>query len=317
MSELTQVEMTLDEARETGAVGARRGRGKSESSLALVTAAKAILEEIQPATVRAVCYRLFVAKMITDMGKNSTGKVSKQLVWAREQNIIPWHWIVDEGRYLERTAQWDSIDERIDCAVKTYRRDNWNDQPQRLEVWSEKGTVRGTIGPILRTYGVGFRVMHGYTGASTLHTAAINSRYGHPLTILYIGDYDPSGLHMSEIDIPQRLERYEGKAAFQRIALRAADTVGLPSFPAADKKTDSRFDWFARNYGDKCWELDAYSPPLLRQRVEQEIKARLDMNAWEHALKIERAEIAAMKEYGDSWKASISRLVSKCLEVAA
>jgi hypothetical protein len=292
----------------------RRGRGKSEASLALIEAAKSILEEIQPATVRAVCYRLFVAGLIPDMGKNSTGKVSKQLVWARETGVIPWHWIVDEGRSLEQIAQWDSVEERIHCAVNNYRRDYWQEQPQRLEVWSEKGTVRGTIQSILDCYGVGFRVLHGYTGASTLHEAAINSHYGNPLTILYIGDYDPSGLHMSEIDIPQRLERYEGKAAFQRIALLPADTVGLPSFPAADKKTDSRYSWFARNYGDHCWELDAYPPPLLRQRVEQEIKARLDMDAWAHALKVERAEIAAMKHFGDSWKASISRLVSKCLE---
>lgn len=316
MSELTQMKMTLDEARETGAVNARRGRGKSESSLALVTAAKAILEEIQPATVRAVCYRLFVAKMIADMGKNNTGKVSKQLVWAREQNIIPWHWIVDEGRCLERIGQWTSIDQQIDCAVSQYRRNNWNDQPQRLEVWSEKGTVRGTIWSILKAYGVGFRVVHGYNGASAMHAAAVNSRYGNPLTILYIGDYDPSGLNMSVVDIPKRLDRYEGIATFQRIALLPADTVGLPSFPASDKKKDSRYPWFVQNYGDQCWELDAYPPPLLRQRVEQEITARIDMDVWAHSAKIERAEIAAMKEYGDSWKASISRLVSKCLEAA-
>ena len=292
----------------------RRGRGKSESSLALVKAAKIILAEIQPATVRAVCYRLFVAGLIADMGKNSTGKVSKQLVWARENGVIPWPWIVDEGRSLEQITQWDSVEERIDYAVNNYRRDYWQEQTQRLEVWSEKGTVRGTIQSILDCYGVGFRVMHGYTGASTLHEAAIGSHYGNPLTILYIGDYDPSGLNMSVVDIPQRLNRYEGIATFQRIALLPADTVGLPSFPAADKKKDSRYPWFVQNYGDHCWELDAYPPPLLRQRVEQEITARIDMDAWAHSMKIERAEIAAIKEYGDAWKESISRLVSKCLE---
>ena len=292
----------------------RCGRGKSPASLALVAAAKTILEEIQPATVRAVCYRLFVAGLIADMGKNSTGKVSKQLVWAREKGVIPWEWIVDEGRTLEQITQWDSVEQRIDYTVNHYRRDYWQEQPQRLEVWSEKGTVRGTIKPILDAYGIGFRVLHGYSGASALHEAAMDSRYGNPLTILYVGDYDPSGLNMSEIDIPQRLERYQGKAAFQRIALLPADTVGLPSFPAADKKTDSRHSWFTRNYGDQCWELDAYPPPLLRQRVEQEITARIDVDAWTHALKVERAEIAAMQHYAYQWKASISRLAAKCLE---
>ena len=292
----------------------KSGRGKAQKSLDLIYASKSILEEIQPATIRAVGYRLFIAGLIPDMGKNSMGKVSKQLVWARENDVIPWHWIVDEGRELERITQWNDTDERIDYTVNHYRRDYWQEQPQRLEVWSEKGTVRGTVKPILDAYGVGFRVVHGYNGASVMHETAIDSLYGNPLTILYIGDYDPSGMHMSVIDIPQRIDRYKGIATVQRIALLDADTAGLPSFPASDKIKDPRYPWFVQNYGDKCWELDAYPPPLLRQRLEQEIVLRLDMDAWEHSIKIERAEIASMRHYGDAWKASISRLVSKYLE---
>ena len=295
-------------------VARARGRGKAQKSLNLIAAAADILREIQPASVRAVCYRLFVAGLIPNMGKKSTDGVSTQLVWARENGVIPWEWIVDEGRTLEQITQWDNVDQRIDYTVNHYRRDYWQEQPQRLEVWAEKGTVRGTIKPIMDIYGIGFRVMHGYSGASALHDAAVDSRYGNPLTILYVGDYDPSGLDMSEIDIPRRLERYQGKATFQRIALLTADTTGLPSFPAADKKTDSRYSWFARNYGEECWELDAYPPPLLRQRVDQEIKARLDLDAWNHALRVERAEIAAMQHYAQGWKASISGLASKYLE---
>ena len=47
-----------------------------------------------------------------------------------------------------------------------YRRDRWSDQPHWIEVWSEKGTVRGTLAPVLLDYGVTFRVMHGY-GSTT------------------------------------------------------------------------------------------------------------------------------------------------------
>ena len=70
-------------------------RGKSKSSLDLIAASYEILSEIQPASVRAVCYRLFTLGKIPDMSKGSTGKVSKQLVYARENSIIPWEWIVD------------------------------------------------------------------------------------------------------------------------------------------------------------------------------------------------------------------------------
>ena len=53
----------------------RRAKAAARS-LALVDAAGTILEEINPATVRAVCYRLFVDRVIESMAKNETKRVS-------------------------------------------------------------------------------------------------------------------------------------------------------------------------------------------------------------------------------------------------
>ena len=87
---------------------ARGGRGKSPRSLALIEAARTILEEIQPASVRAVCYRLFTMTLIPSMAKTSTSRVSKQITWAREHGLIPWDWIVDETREAERVNAWEN-----------------------------------------------------------------------------------------------------------------------------------------------------------------------------------------------------------------
>jgi hypothetical protein len=65
-------------------------RGRSQRSKDLIEAAHAILSEIQPATVRAVCYRLFVARLIPSMAKTETNKVSRLLTLAREDDEIPW-----------------------------------------------------------------------------------------------------------------------------------------------------------------------------------------------------------------------------------
>jgi hypothetical protein len=81
-------------------------RGKAERSLALIDASYAILQEIQPATVRAVCYRLFTLGLIESMAKTCTNRVSTQLVDAREQGLIPWEWVVDETREVERAPTW-------------------------------------------------------------------------------------------------------------------------------------------------------------------------------------------------------------------
>ena len=101
----------------------RQGRGKSKASLELIAAAIRILEEIQPATVRAVCYRLFIEKLIPCMTKANTDKVSKQLVYARENGLLPWAWVVDETREAERIVSWDSPEAVISAAVSQYRKD--------------------------------------------------------------------------------------------------------------------------------------------------------------------------------------------------
>ena len=272
----------------------KKTRGKARKSLDLIDAAVRILDEIQPASIRAVCYRLFVEGYIDSMAKTNTNKVSRLLVGAREQGLIPWEHVVDETREAERVTTWDNPDEIINTAVRSYRRDYWKDQPEWLEVWSEKGTIRGTLAPILNRYGITFRVMHGYGSATSIRNIAEDTmRTDKPLTVLYLGDWDPSGLHMSEVDLPSRLERYEGKASIKRLALDRSD-IGpestLPSFDASTKTGDPRHQWFVGRYGRRCWELDALPPPELRQRVEDEIVRHLDLDAWNRALEVEQAD---------------------------
>lgn len=284
----------------------RKGRGKAEATMVLIKTAIRILEEIQPATVRAVCYRLFIEKLLPAMNKANTDKVSKQLVWAREQGLLPWGWVVDETREAETIASWDSPEQLIAAAVSQYRKDYWTMQPNWVEVWSEKGTIRGTLAPILKRYGVTFRVMHGYGSATSLHGIAQETAANpKPLTVLYVGDWDPSGMQMSEVDLPDRLERYNGWATIKRIALDAADVAPgteLPFFEAQEKSKDPRYQWFVKNYGTRCWELDALSPVVLRQRVEGQICSLLDVDAWTHAVKVERAETESMKSVMGAWK---------------
>jgi hypothetical protein len=280
-------------------------RGISKSSKDLIDASYQILEEIQPASVRAVCYRLFTIGMIPNMSKGSTGKVSKKLVYAREQGLIPWDWIVDETRSAEKTQTWKDTSSIIRSAVNSYRRDYWQEQPYRIEVWSEKGTVRGTLSPILDEYGVTFRAMHGYSSATVINEIAEESnRSDKPLIAFYCGDFDPSGKHMSDINLPRRLERYGANITIQRTALLESDVFDgdLPSFEAASKSGDTRFQWFIDNFGNKCWELDAMSPVMLRECVKASITCKLDLEAWNRAIDIEQVQKASLQQFHQSWK---------------
>jgi len=281
------------------------GRGKARRSLELIEAAIGILEEIQPASIRAVCYRLFVAGLIPSMKKSNTNTVSRHLVHAREQGDLPWEWVVDETREAEYINTWSDPQEIIDATVRGYRKDYWSTQPNRVEVWSEKGTIRGTLAPVLNKYGVTFRVMHGYGSATALHDIAEETENNDkPLTVFYTGDWDPSGLHMSEIDLPRRIARYNGIANINRVAIDDCDVdrgTKLPSFKVETKTKDPRHAWYVENYGTRCWELDALSPVILRERVETEILSLLDMDAWNHVVEVEAAEIESMSNFFKGW----------------
>jgi hypothetical protein len=66
---------------------------------------------------------------------------------------------------------------------------------------------------------------------------------------------------MSAVDLPNRFSKYDGDhVTLRRIALTREHGNGLPSFPAKDKKKDARYKWFVRNYGHRCWEIDAMDP---------------------------------------------------------
>jgi hypothetical protein len=282
------------------------GRGKSQRNLDLIDASYDILREIQPATIRAVCYRLFVTGFIESMAKTCTNRVSAQLVDAREAGIIPWEWIVDETRHAERLRPgWADPEAFIRVVQDAYRRDYWEQQPRRVEVWSEKGTVRGTLAPVLGEYGVTFRVLHGYASATTVHAVAEATReMERPLVVLYCGDWDPSGLHMSAVDLPARLDEYDANVDLWRVALDEHDIEygGLPSFQAETKRGDSRWAWFTEQYGQQCWELDALSPVLLRDRVAEWIRSYIDQAAWTRCIQTERVEQESLRLILGNWR---------------
>jgi hypothetical protein len=117
----------------------KKGRGRAKRSIDLIDAMFAIVEAAQPITGRGVGYKLFVQKLIESMSRRDMKTVYRLLKEAREEGTIPWEWIVDETRELEKPAAWDNPDAFVHTLGNSYRREFWNRQPVRVEVWSEKG----------------------------------------------------------------------------------------------------------------------------------------------------------------------------------
>jgi hypothetical protein len=106
----------------------------------------------------------------------------------------------------------------------------------------------------------------------------------------------PSGIS------PDRLEKYQGyHVEVRRIALVQDQLRDLPSFPATDKRKDPRYKWFIENFGNRCWEIDALDPNILRTCVEEEIKSLVEPKAWKRCVVVNRAERNSLRHVLAAW----------------
>jgi hypothetical protein len=251
--------------------------------------------------VRGVACQLFTRGLIENMGRKCVANVSRMIVVARERGIIPWSWIVDDTRREKYFPKWNGLEDFGEHVVSQYRSNFWQHQDSWIKV-SEKGTVVGIVQPVLAEFAVNYKILHGFGSATSLHDVAAESltddRY---LEILYIGDFDPSGTHMSEVDLPGRIQKYGGAVNITRIALTTADCDGLPSFDVETKSRDPRHAWFKRTHGGRCWELDAMNPNDLRQRLRDEIIQRIDVDAWVRCQAVEDAERESLNRFVQAW----------------
>jgi hypothetical protein len=267
-----------------------------------------------PTTVRGVCYQLFIRDhLIPNLGKSATNGISRLLTEMREQGFarsgFDWRWIADYTRQEETVATWDDLADYLDAMRDSYRKSYWAMQPRQVVVWSEKSTVAGVLRPVLDEYAVPFLALHGHGSFSAVMRTAVGSqRLDRPL-LLYCGVWDPSGAHMSEVDLPDRFDEYGGNVEIRRLALtRFSDDPNVPddvtalkavgaSFDADDKLDDTRHDWFVAYYGHDCSELDAFDANVLRERVRAAIEAEIDWDAWRRAERIEQAEQQSVEDF--------------------
>ena len=104
----------------------KKTRGMAQASLDLIESMYAIAEETQPITGRGIGYKLFTAGLIPSMSTSEMQRVYRLLREARERFMVPWDWIVDETRQLERTPSWDDPDHYVQPVSRSYRRDFWS-----------------------------------------------------------------------------------------------------------------------------------------------------------------------------------------------
>ena len=109
-------------------------------------------------------------------------------------------WMVDETRQPEMVNVWQNATEYVDAVKRSYRRDNWQDQANYCEVWSEKTTILGAIRPVADRWGITLRVCHGF-GSTGMEgqVGRLFEGMDKSITVFFIGDHDPSGHVIEQI----------------------------------------------------------------------------------------------------------------------
>lgn len=243
----------------------------------IIDQAVEILTDFHPMTVRQVYYQL-VSRQVVENNRSRYQAVSDALVDARLEGIVPWDWIEDRLRRPRQLPMWPNVSDFLDSMMWRYNRDIWQEQPRQVECWCEKDALSGIFSDVVGEYGVMLNVGRGYDGWSSIHNAAERYGTGENVTVLYFGDFDPSGEDMFR-SLQERLGRLGSKPTMYKVALSQDDVQRYQLPPNFTKTTDTRRAGFVALYGDQSVELDALPATVLRSRIVEEIEKHMDLAA--------------------------------------
>jgi hypothetical protein len=260
----------------------------------LIEAAKKILAEENPMTLRQLHYQL-ASVGVTENSDKDYRRASTTMTKARLDKRIPFDWMTDRSRPEYGGIGWDNLEEFAEQALVGYWRDAWQDQPSYCECWIEKDAISGSILPVADEYGIIIRTLRGFCSTTNVHKIAEQfqtlNELGKQIFVFYLGDHDPSG-RVIETDIANRVKEHgSGPFSIKRLAIHKSDIARYKLLPLRVKRADTRSKAFIRKFGKECVEVDALKPSILRARLEAAIKSAIhDQAAWARAKRIEKAE---------------------------
>lgn len=264
-----------------------------------------VLSHYETMTVRQIYYRLIDRGAPTDY--TSVMEIVRD---ARYYGLIGWNKITDETRGIYKTESWENIDAAVNTTIDGFRFDRWKDSPYYLEVWVEKRGMIRQLFPITDELDVLLVPCGGCEATSGIWEAAkrLHGKTEKKITILYLGDLDPTGDFM-DADILNRIREFGLKFDLDRILVNAddVDRYGLERrFDVKGKKpvtgeeydrlsADPRSGAFLAKHGDLFQvELDAVEPGELQRRLREEIEKYLPED-WDDILQREEEERQRMR----------------------
>ncbi len=267
---------------------------------------KALTDRFERMTVRQVFYQLETQGVVE---KSVAGYrlVQRQVLEMRRKGLLDWDFITDGTRWQRKPVSYTDATDYIAQVSRSYRRDLWQSQKVRIEIWLEKDALADVVTDTTDAWDVSLMVSRGQSSDTFLHSAAEAARdawLDHDVsTFVYtLYDSDESGEIASE-----KIE--EGFHTFAPLVPITVERLAVTpeqikawglSTRSSKKKNGMRPKW---KYKRSC-ELDAIDPTTLVALVEDAIVSHIDGHAWEIEQAVEAEENKGLLAMAEAWEAS-------------
>jgi hypothetical protein len=277
-------------------------------------------------TLRQLYYQLVTRDVIPNNVKEYA-KLSTLLKEGRMGGIVDWNAIEDRLRVPSQPSSFESPEQILDACINQYELPRMDGQPVYVEVWVEKDALSGVLKRVTEPFHIPILVNRGYSSVSAMHEAYKRFKAAYEndqhIRILYLGDFDPSGMDMLR-DIKSRIleffvgehcnddddltEQYWERAAeylnfnfdIVPVALTRQQIRQYTPPPNPAKISDPRAAKFIEEHGASSWEVDALKPEVLDAILTKAIKENIDEAKYKKKISEEKKDIKklqALKEY--------------------
>jgi hypothetical protein len=269
-----------------------------------------IIEEYQAQGYRLTLRQLYYQLVSRDIIPNQQKEYSKLSILLKEgrmAGIVDWDAIEDRLRVPSSPSSFDGPEAILDACISQYMLPRMKDQAVYVEVWVEKDALSGVLKRVTEKYHIPILVNRGYSSASAMYDAYERfteaSENGQSIRILYLGDYDPSGIDMIR-DIKTRTLEFIGADDVDfdiiPIALTKKQIQQYNPPPNPAKMSDPRAGDYVKENGKTSWEVDALKPEILNAVLTRNIEALIDTDLYEDIVSQEAegtAKLRSLKQY--------------------
>lgn len=270
-----------------------------KSTLKTIEQANAIIAEMQAEgytlTVRQLYYQ-FVSRDLLENTMRNYKNLAAIVDNGRKAGLIDWEAIEDRTRFLRQITAYDNPTQFLRRQAERYYAEAlWRDQDTYCEVWIEKDALVGVVERPCLEWRVPYFACRGYASSSELYEAGKRLRRklasGKRVVIFHLGDHDPSGLNMSDVnrDSLRQFARANG-ITLERLALNYDQVEEYDPPPNPAKDSDARFDGYRDMMVEQfdvdpddvpSWELDALNPSVIDQIVRDAIEGVVDKDKYD------------------------------------